>query len=295
MGQGREDDCGLRKAEEDRALHPCHRRARACLHGLFGLRRQAADRFPRPGRALARGSFEILSHGLHAGGSRRGREHRTLLPLLVERLADEAERHRQPERLPLPLGAAISRRTSTQALSNDLQVMLTIRTAPAWAERGGHSPRGTHNPDPGYLKKFARAAAIHYKADVQIWGVWNEPNYKTFLSPQYKQGKLVSPAMYRKLLNAAASSIHGVDPTTGSLRARPPRSRTGTARASRRRLARCSSCASSSASIPPGIRRARRTCARTSSPRIRTPPATPSTTRSTRTTSPSATCPSGRR
>ena len=98
-----------------------------------------------------------------------------------------------------------------RALSNDLEVMLTIRTAPGWAERGGHSPRGTHNPDPDYLKKFARAAALHYQSDVHIWGVWNEPNYKTFLSPQYKRGKLVSPAMYRKLLNAAASSIHGVN------------------------------------------------------------------------------------
>ena len=130
--------------------------------------------------------------------------------------------------------------------------MLTIRTAPGWAERGGHSPRGTHNPDPGYLKKFARAAALHYQSDVHIWGVWNEPNYKTFLSPQYKRGKLVSPAMYRKLLNAAASSIHGVTGPTGSLRARPPRSRTGTARASRPPLARCSSCASSSASTRSG-------------------------------------------
>ena len=98
-----------------------------------------------------------------------------------------------------------------RAQSNDLEVMLTIRTAPDWAERGGHSPRGTHNPDPGYLKKFARAAALHYESDVHIWGVWNEPNYKTFLSPQYKRGKLVSPAMYRKLLNAAASSIHAVE------------------------------------------------------------------------------------
>jgi hypothetical protein len=98
------------------------------------------------------------------------------------------------------------------ALSNGLQVMLTIRTAPDWAERGGHSPRGTHNPDPAYLKKFARAAARHYKPDVRIWGVWNEPNYKTFLSPQYKNGNLVSPGMYRKLLNAAAPAIHDVDP-----------------------------------------------------------------------------------
>jgi hypothetical protein len=99
-----------------------------------------------------------------------------------------------------------------EARSNGMKVMLTIRSAPDWAQRGGHDPRGTHNPDPADLNKFAKAAALHYKPDVHIWGVWNEPNLSTFLSPQYKDGKLVSPGMYRKLLNAAASAIHGVDP-----------------------------------------------------------------------------------
>jgi hypothetical protein len=96
------------------------------------------------------------------------------------------------------------------ALDADLNVMLTIRSAPDWAQRGGHDSRGTHNPDPRKLKAFTRAAAQKFPA-VNLWGVWNEPNYKTFLSPQYKSGKLVSPGMYRKLLNAAASAIHDVD------------------------------------------------------------------------------------
>ena len=88
--------------------------------------------------------------------------------------------------------------------------MLTIRSAPDWAQRGGHDGRGTHNPDPQKLKAFTRAATQHF-SDVHLWGVWNEPNYKTFLSPQYKSGKLVSPGMYRKLLNAAAPAIHNAD------------------------------------------------------------------------------------
>ncbi|HLM94297.1 MAG TPA: cellulase family glycosylhydrolase [Gaiellaceae bacterium] len=95
----------------------------------------------------------------------------------------------------------------TEARSRNMDVMLTIRSAPDWAQRGGHDSRGTHNPDPALLKKFAVAATAYYN-DVHIWGVWNEPNYKSFLSPQYKDGKLVSPAMYRSLLNAAAFSIH---------------------------------------------------------------------------------------
>jgi hypothetical protein len=93
------------------------------------------------------------------------------------------------------------------AQSRGLQVMLTIRSAPNWAQRGGHDSRGTHNPAPDKLRAFTRAAVDHF-SDVKYWGVWNEPNYKSFLSPQYKDGKLVSPAMYRKLLNSAAGVLH---------------------------------------------------------------------------------------
>jgi hypothetical protein len=94
---------------------------------------------------------------------------------------------------------------AAQALG--LQVMLTIRSAPKWAQRGGSDSRGTHNPDPAKLRDFTRAAVGRF-SDVQYWGVWNEPNYATFLSPQYQDGKLVSPAMYRRLLNSAAGVLH---------------------------------------------------------------------------------------
>jgi cellulase (glycosyl hydrolase family 5) len=93
------------------------------------------------------------------------------------------------------------------AQNNGLQVMLTIRSAPDWAQRGGHDSRGTHNPDPDKLRDFTRAAVDQFST-VQYWGIWNEPNYKTFLSPQYRHGKLVSPGMYRQLLNSAAGVLH---------------------------------------------------------------------------------------
>jgi hypothetical protein len=95
----------------------------------------------------------------------------------------------------------------TEAQLRGLTVMLTLRSAPDWAQRGKTSPRGTHNPDPQMLKQFTQAALAKFH-NVKYWGVWNEPNYKTFLSPQYKDGKLVSPGMYRTLLNAAAGPIH---------------------------------------------------------------------------------------
>ena len=96
-----------------------------------------------------------------------------------------------------------------EAQSRGLTILLTIRSAPDWAQRGGPSSdgRGTHNPDPQMLKDFTTAALAKFP-NVQYWGVWNEPNYKAFLSPQYKDGKLVSPGMYRNLLNTAAKVIH---------------------------------------------------------------------------------------
>ena len=149
-GQGRGGRLGLRKAEEDRALHPCRRRARACLHGLLGIRRRAADGFPRPGRGL-RGAPSRPPYGLHAGRRRRGREHRPLLPLLVNVSPDEADHDIADPTNPITTGTADLQANIDRGASNGLEVMLTIRTAPAWAERGG-AARGDVQPRPGYLK-----------------------------------------------------------------------------------------------------------------------------------------------
>ena len=68
---------------------------------------------------------------------------------------------------------------------------------------------------------FALDLATHYKAPqfgghVKYWGMWNEPNLPSFLSPQYvkKNGKrtLVSADIYRTLLNRGARAVHQVDP-----------------------------------------------------------------------------------
>jgi hypothetical protein len=58
------------------------------------------------------------------------------------------------------------------------------------------------------LKRFTHAAVAQFDSRVNLWGVWNEPNLNSFLSPQYKHGKLVSPDLYRNLLSAAAPVIH---------------------------------------------------------------------------------------
>jgi Cellulase (glycosyl hydrolase family 5) len=88
-----------------------------------------------------------------------------------------------------------------------LQVMLTVRSAPAYAQRGKPDSRGTHDPSPTMLANFVKAATQHFN-DVHLWGIWNEPNSPSFLTPQYKRGKLVSPTLYKNLLKAAAPAVY---------------------------------------------------------------------------------------
>jgi hypothetical protein len=103
------------------------------------------------------------------------------------------------------------------AVLRGLGVMLTLRSAPTWAQ-GNCCPdsRGTYKPDPQAFHDFAFAAATHYSDQVKYWGMWNEPNLPTFLSPQYvkRNGhkKSVSPGLYRTLLNRGARAVHQVDP-----------------------------------------------------------------------------------
>ena len=113
------------------------------------------------------------------------------------------------------------------AVARGLDVMLTLRSAPDWAQKHncGTDPtlynRGTCRPNPAAFHDFARDLANHYKAPqfgghVKYWGMWNEPNLPSFLSPQYvkKNGKrtLVSADIYRTLLNRGARAVHQVDP-----------------------------------------------------------------------------------
>ena len=51
---------------------------------------------------------------------------------------------------------------------------------------------------------FAIALAKRYKGRVHYYEVWNEPNLPWFFTPQLKNGKFVSPANYRALVNAFA-------------------------------------------------------------------------------------------
>jgi hypothetical protein len=112
------------------------------------------------------------------------------------------------------------------ATDQGLQVLLTIHSAPEWAERKVPSersypaPPGTENPDPRSLRRFAEALARRYSGDaagpllprVTLYEAWNEPNLTGFLSPQWIDGRPRGPRLYRNLLNAVYRGVHAAQP-----------------------------------------------------------------------------------
>jgi len=102
------------------------------------------------------------------------------------------------------------------AIAHQLQPIVVLLDAPAWAEGVGGGPPGTRRPDARELAQFATAAARRYSGTfqglprVRYWQVWNEPNLHIFLSPQVEAGRLVSPEIYRAMLNLVAPAIHAV-------------------------------------------------------------------------------------
>jgi hypothetical protein len=105
------------------------------------------------------------------------------------------------------------------AVAAGLVPYICITTAPEWAETGGDGPAGAMRPDAVMFGDFARAAARRYSGEpggeprVRYWQAWNEPNRDYFLQPQFENGKMVSPALYRAMVNRFAEAIHDVNPT----------------------------------------------------------------------------------
>jgi hypothetical protein len=112
-----------------------------------------------------------------------------------------------------------------QAKANGLEPILSIEGAPDWAEGKGDGLAGTVRPRPTQLARFALAAARRYSGSfqglprVRYWQAWNEPNYFRHLGPQYNtplsqpvppSARLLSPDIYRALVNAFADAVHKV-------------------------------------------------------------------------------------
>ena len=110
-----------------------------------------------------------------------------------------------------------------EAAAHELQPLLTVHNAPFWAQKDephpthlGPYPIDSWRPDPAQFGAFARALALRYGGTfqglprVRYWEVWNEPNLSQYLSPQEENGHVVSPDVYRSLVNALADAVHGV-------------------------------------------------------------------------------------
>jgi hypothetical protein len=112
------------------------------------------------------------------------------------------------------------------AKARRLEPILSIEGAPDWAEGPGEGLAGTVRPSPTEFGLFAQAAARRYSGSfeglprVRYWQAWNEPNYFRHLGPQYdtplsqpvrRSSRLLSPDIYRALVNSFADAVHGVN------------------------------------------------------------------------------------
>jgi hypothetical protein len=114
------------------------------------------------------------------------------------------------------------------AAEHGLAVLFTVQHAPLWAEGPGRPAdikQGSWKPNAGAYGAFGQALATRYSGSfpdplgsgsslprVHYFDAWNEPNLVNFLAPQMEAGKLVGPAMYRKLLNRFYAGVKRAQP-----------------------------------------------------------------------------------
>lgn len=122
------------------------------------------------------------------------------------------------------------------AVAAGLEPVLNVNYAPRWAEGPGRpsfavAPAGTWLPDAEQLGRFAQALAGRYAggfvdpADpgagplprVRYFQVWAEQNLSVHLNPLWRGGRLVGPAHYRAMLNAAYAGIHRASPAAQAI------------------------------------------------------------------------------
>ncbi len=104
------------------------------------------------------------------------------------------------------------------AAARGLDVLLTpTGPGPAWASAcggGGVAARQACAPKPDDFRRFVAALGRRYPG-VRHWAVWNEPNNPNWLTPQFARRAPRSPALYRRLVGAAATALratgHGGD------------------------------------------------------------------------------------
>ena len=116
------------------------------------------------------------------------------------------------------------------AAARGVQVLITVNSAPAWAEGPGRPASlpatASWKPNPSDLANFMQAVAARYSGGfdpdgggpqprlpaVQALQVLNEPNQDAWLAPQFDGKAIIGPDLYRVLLNASYSAIKAVNP-----------------------------------------------------------------------------------
>jgi hypothetical protein len=101
------------------------------------------------------------------------------------------------------------------AQARGIEVLLTpTGPIPAWASRCGGSvaTRRVCKPDPQLFGAFVRALGTRYPT-VKRWSIWNEPNLRSWLRPQYEVSGSVavqkSASLYRALATSAIAGLRG--------------------------------------------------------------------------------------
>ena len=103
-------------------------------------------------------------------------------------------------------GWATYDRIVDDARAHGIHVLLTVSgPVPRWATRSRRDQ--VTRPSPTRFRRFMTAVGRHYRRQVGVWSIWNEPNHPQFLKPQYVHHRPYSGRWYRKLYVAARKGL----------------------------------------------------------------------------------------
>lgn len=96
----------------------------------------------------------------------------------------------------------------SQAVRLKWKVLLTVASpVPRWATANRRPPYLTR-PDDLDFQEFMTAVGRHYRAEVSLFAIWNEPNQLGWLQPQFDaDGTPASPRIYRGLFQAGYAGL----------------------------------------------------------------------------------------
>ncbi len=109
----------------------------------------------------------------------------------------------------------------SRAAAAGLVPMALVDGGPPWAQRcepPAFAAVRICDPDPADLAAFATAAARRYSGlmgfpRIRYWQGLNEPNLSLFFNPQFIGRKIVSPDLYRALINSFSAAVKSVNPS----------------------------------------------------------------------------------